>query len=146
MKLLRGDMWSAWERADLFCITTNSFIRSDGTLTMGRGIALQAKQRFPGIERALATHIQHLGAYGLLISERWPAAKLAAFQTKRHFADNSELKLIQLATDRLLIWALTHHDAEIHLPFPGIGNGRLSREAVLPIIGDLPDNVFVWTK
>ena len=49
MILEHGDMWSVFGKTDLFCITTNSFIRRDGQLVMGRGIALAAKKRVPHI-------------------------------------------------------------------------------------------------
>jgi len=34
----------------------------------------------------------------------------------------------------------------IHLPFPGIGFGGLSVEAVEPLLRVLPDNVCVWRR
>lgn len=86
-----GDMWTAYTAVDLFLITTNSTLRQgDHALVMGRGIARQAKERFPGLDTALGRQIQALcgnqGIYGLLISLRWPAAKLGAFQVKRHYS------------------------------------------------------------
>jgi hypothetical protein len=48
MKLTNGNMWSAYPQADLFLITTNSTLKNDGCLVMGKGIALEAAQRFPG--------------------------------------------------------------------------------------------------
>lgn len=89
----RGDMWTAYEPADLFLITTNSTIHRDGALVMGRGIARQAKERFPDLDVTLGRHIQALcgnqGEYGLLVSPRWPAAKLGAFQVKRHYSQTA---------------------------------------------------------
>ena len=35
----RGDLWTAFAPTNLFLITTNSTIRKDGALVMGRGIA-----------------------------------------------------------------------------------------------------------
>lgn len=84
-KFKTGDMWSAYTAADLFLITTNSTLKKGNhALVMGRGIARQAKERFPGLDITLGRHIQVLcgneGIYGLLVSPRWPAAKLGAFQ------------------------------------------------------------------
>ena len=39
MQLARGDMWSAYDGADLFLVTTNSVVTHDGKLVMGAGIA-----------------------------------------------------------------------------------------------------------
>ena len=41
-----GDMWQALAHVDHFLVTTNSFLRRDGCLVMGRGMALQAVQRY----------------------------------------------------------------------------------------------------
>jgi hypothetical protein len=44
----------------------------------------------------------------------------------------------------LCAWCAEHPDASVHLNYPGIGNGRLRREDVLPIIALLPDQVTIW--
>ena len=129
-----GDMWSSYDEADLFLITTNATITIRGTLVMGRGIARQAKERFPGLDVALGRQIQALcgnqGIYGLLISPRWPAAKLGAFQVKRHYSQPASLELIRHSAAALYAWCAEHPDAQVVLNFPGIGNGRLRRADV----------------
>ena len=83
MKLAQGDMWSVFDQADLFLVTTNHVVMGDGKLVMGAGIAKQARDRFPGLDAALGQAALATGTpYGLLISPRWPKAKLGAFQTK----------------------------------------------------------------
>lgn len=144
----RGDMWTAYEPADLFLITANSTIRQGGALVLGRGIALQARKRFPSIERVLGKEIRQrfgiLGAYYLLVSPRWPAAKLGLFQVKRHYSQPASLELIRRSTAALRDWCANHPDARAHLNFPGTGYGGLSRESVLPLIAQLPSQVTVW--
>lgn len=41
-----GDMWSSYDEADLFLITTNATITTRGALVMGRGIARQANDAY----------------------------------------------------------------------------------------------------
>ena len=143
-----GDMWSVYDEAGLFLVTTNSTITRHGRLVMGRGIAKQARDRFPGLAAVLGQQIQlqcgSLGTYGLLISPRWPTAKLGAFQVKYHFGETADLALIQQSAAALHRWATAHPDVAIHLNMPGVGNGRLSRTAVLPYIQQLPHNVTIW--
>ena len=148
----QGDMWSVFDDADLFLITTNSTLKggSNGPrLVMGRGIARQARDRFPGLDIALGRHIHadcgHLGRYGLLVSPRRPAAKLGAFQVKTHFAPPASLDLIQFSTSALCAWCRSHPDARVHLNFPGIGNGRLTPAGVRPIVMQLPEIVTIWS-
>ena len=143
-----GDMWTAYTAADLFLISTNSTLKkSNHALVMGRGIARQARDRFPGLTQALGQHILNTcgnqGEYGLLISPHWPVAKLGAFQVKRHYSHPASLELIQCSTTALYAWC-ADHAALVHLNFPGVGYGRLHREAVLPIIAQLPDQVTIW--
>ena len=143
-----GDMWSAYDQAGLFLITTNSTITRNGRLVMGRGIARQARDRFHGLAAALGQQIQQqcgsLGTYGLLISPRWPSAKLGAFQVKYHFGETADLVLIQQSAAALHQWAIAHPDVAVHLNTPGIGNGRLLRTAVLPLVASLPSNITIW--
>jgi hypothetical protein len=141
-------MWTAYATADLFLITTNSTIRRDGALVMGRGIARQARDCFPRLAGALGRQILSLcgnqGTYGLLVSPRWPEAKLDAFQIKRHYGQPASLELIRYSTAALSVWCAEHREALVYLNFPGAGNGRLQREDVLPIIAQLPDQVTIW--
>ena len=148
MILKQGNMWDVWDKADLFLITANSALTKDGALVMDSDIAVQARDRFPGLDKALGARIsticgQH-GLYHLLISKRWPRAKFGLFQTKRSASYRSTTDIIQGSTTALKWWAALHHDKSIHLNYPGIGNGGLVKDLVYPIIKWLPDNVMVW--
>ncbi|MFW6184985.1 MAG: hypothetical protein ACOC8X_14395, partial [Chloroflexota bacterium] len=131
-----------------FLITTNSTLKKSGALVMGRGIARQARDRFPGLDLALGREIARRcgsqGEYGLLVSPRWPAAKLGAFQVKTHYARPASPALIRQSASTLLAWCAKHPATRVHLNFPGIGNGRLRRADVLPIVARLPDQVAIW--
>jgi hypothetical protein len=128
----------------LFAITTNSTITKDGRLVMGRGIAQQARDRFPGIDKELASQFTSGARYGLLVSPQWPVQKLAAFQVKIHWRSKASLDLIEYSSACLLEWCVAHPTAQVHLNFPGIGNGRLGYEQVLPFLQPLPDTVTIW--
>jgi hypothetical protein len=148
LQFRKGDMWLAYDGADLFLITTNSTLRRNGALVMGRGIARQARDRFPGLDLALGREIArrcgNLGEYDLLVGPRWPAAKLGAFQVKTDFARPASLSLIRRSAATLLAWCERHPHATVHLNFPGIGNGGLARAQVLPLVKSLPDSVCLW--
>jgi hypothetical protein len=147
-----GNMWSAHPAngggADLFCITTNSFIRNDGSLVMGAGIARQARDKMPGLAQNAGDKIKeacrHLGEYGTLLPDT--SSCLALFQVKTHWKNKADTQLIaQSAAD------LSSHlqdygpDYEVHVNYPGIGNGGLDRGDVAPIVTAWPSNVHVWT-
>lgn len=150
MKLDYGNMWNVYGKADAFLITTNSTIKRNGALVMGRGIAKEARDRFPGLDLALGSRIMreygNKGIYGLMLSERFPEAKLGAFQVKLAYDDPAELWLIRKSTAMLADFAKNNPELKIHLNFPGIGNGRLAIQAVMDIVEILPDNVTLWQR
>lgn len=126
---------------DSLLVTTNSYIRNDGAVVMGRGAALSAKNKYPDIPYDLGRRITHLGTYGILMPDR--GNFVGAFQVKKHYKDEATVDLIKISTD-ILVDIASRYDGMIHLNYPGIGNGKLNREVVQPIIKILPDNVIVW--
>ncbi len=54
MNIVAGDMFDEIGNATILLCTTNAVINSKGELVMGRGAALEMKQKYPGIEKALA--------------------------------------------------------------------------------------------
>lgn len=54
MKELVGkDLFQYGLAADVLCITTNGTLRKNGAAVMGKGCALEAKKRWPGIDDIL---------------------------------------------------------------------------------------------
>lgn len=142
-----GDMWSIFDSTDHFLITTNCHCRGDGALVMGRGIAAEAKRRFPNLPHLLGDAIRN-GAGNKYLILQSPDSPLAAFQVKFHWADDAQPGLIEQSAHLLSAWATNRPEERFDLNFPGIGNGRLKIEDVLPRldIADLPSNVHIWTK
>lgn len=145
MILRTGNMWDEYPGADLFLVTTNSK-KHGHKLVMGKGIALEAATRYKGLNLALGERIEHLGVYGLLVSENWPTAKLGAFQTKIDPADPSPTWLIHYSALMLDQFIRRNKVLMVYLNFPGIGNGGLTREQVLPLVSFLPDNVCLYER
>ena len=137
-------------------ITCNSTIKKDGSLVMGKGIAKQMKEKFPGIDYMFGNNIRLTisSLYSItnyLISSFKYASlncnesfTLGAFQVKESFKDKADLELIEAST-RILKTRVENSPAQIwNLNFPGIGCGCRSIEEVEPIIKILPDNVHIW--
>jgi hypothetical protein len=140
MKIMQANMWD--QGADVYVVTTNSYINARGELAMGRGAALEAKKRFPGVARIAGTHISHMSQYGFLMLY---AQSLGLFQVKRHFKEKAELDLIIHSTNMMKIYA-ERFSGKIVMNFPGIGYGGLNREDVLPLLTCLPDNVVICER
>lgn len=144
-KFEKGNMWDVFGKTDLFLITTNPIINKSGGLVMGRGIAKQMKDSFPGSDVELARMVRafphnHIG--NLYCEPVFGRQQVGYFMVKTHWAEPASLPVIMRSTAEL-IEAATHRK-RIDLNFPGIGNGKLPRETVLPLMEYLPDNVHIW--
>lgn len=140
MILEKGDMWDAFGKG-IFMITTNPIRRKDGAVVMGRGIALQAKTKYPQLpfdfgERLVESEFRNIGMIG-----EYDNVPVWWFMVKDHWANNADLMIINQSVELL---QHIKKDIRVDLNFPGIGNGKLKKEDVLPLLEDLPDNIHVW--
>lgn len=139
-----GNMWDVFDTTDHFIITTNAFVKNNGALVMGAGIAKQVRDRWPGIDVEIGQTILRIcgngGAYGLILQN-----KLGVFQVKHHFKHQANLALIKKSSLALEALARANPDKTYSMNYPGIGNGHLNKWAVEPLLLNLPDNVEIWT-
>ena len=158
MKFKKGDMWESFPESDLFLVTGNSVVKKDGTLVMGRGIAKEAKERYPQFPLAagqyLSRHQEYRKnkPYGLLLNVYKMCPKLGVFQVKAHYKDKASIELIRYSTMLLSIYIKKYESMinTVNLNFPGIGYGGLDRKEVLPILeeflSDSAQKVTIWEK
>lgn len=146
-KFRKGNMLEHLDECELAFITTNAMVKKDGSLVMGRGIAQQARDMFPGIDKSFGKRITDCGfhqkAYHIISQDDYP--KIYAFQVKYSWWEEADLDLIKKSTEMLGETACKNMDKQFFLNFPGVGNGKLKIEDVRPIIEQLPDNVTVWS-
>lgn len=142
MREAYGDLWAFHDRGFWIGVTTNGDVRKDGAAVMGRGVALQAKQKFPGIEyevgariRKLGNHVQPLVKY-----------RIMTFPVKHHWFSLADLGLINRSCGELMSRIHNRNIRRIYLPRPGCGNGKLDWHDVRDAIFDLlDDRVIVIT-
>lgn len=144
MKLIQGNMFN--NDPGIRLVTCNSYIKKNKALVMGRGAALNLLQKVPNINYIFGNEVSticgHLGKYGVIIYSFPIENKLyGIFQVKYHFKDVSSLTLIEYSVMKLKEML---HGFTVHMNYPGIGNGKLTPESVLPIIKILPDNVKIY--
>lgn len=151
MHFKQGNMLAA-RGADVVLFTGNAYVTHDGRLTMGRGAALDVRLTYPGIDYELGSVLVRfrrgrspLPFYGVLLAPDITNPQIGIFQVKHHWVEPAKEALIVASVDVLRRLARESWKTKIiFLNFPGIGNGRLSRETVLPLLHRLPNNVYVW--
>lgn len=151
MILKQGNIFES--NADVIIVTGNSYITKERKLVMGRGAALELKNRVPDIDKIFGSKLfdKHLGVYGLVYHQGDSIfdTVYGVFQVKYHFRDNADLDLIKHSTDMLYEHNKDTWDDDMYsiaMNFPGIGYGNLSAKNVLPIISKLQDNITIYVK
>jgi len=165
MKEIRGNMWDLTPQYDAVCITTNGYVKYDGSAVMGRGCARQAWKMFPGIEYRLGRVIQTSGLVVEAINEDplilsfpvKPASRVISDlrQVVRHkrqlyhigatvpgWACVADLEIIANSAFDLALYANTYELKKVLLPRPGCGAGELLWADVRPVLEKWLDDRF----
>lgn len=134
-------------KKDIFIFTGNSYVRKDGALVQGRGIAKFVRDTYKGIDlvfgEMIAAKCGHLGEYGLLWTE-YAGFVIGVAQVKYNYSDHADIDLIKRTVEKLDRLARHRLKNVFHINYPGIGNGQLSVSDVEPLLNVLPDNVLVY--
>lgn len=146
---ITGDLWTY--PADATGITTNGFVKLNGACVMGRGCAQQARDRYPGLDRALGDLITKYGnrCFRIVIHPTrtlltFPVKPMNGPQGEPGFAANADLNIIARSCEQAMAMADKFAWERIVLPRPGSGNGRLKYERdVRPVIAPLLDDRFL---
>lgn len=144
-------IWDYVNKVDHYVVvTTNCVLDKNKHLVMGKGIALEAKQRFPDLPKFLGDWL--IANYGICQSDGCVfdytsvecPHNIIALQTKRAWQDPSSLYLIELAINSISELALQYPFRIYHLPKVGCGKGGLDWVSqVKPLCQKLPDNCVV---
>jgi hypothetical protein len=135
-----ADLWSPiW---DLRCITTNGYVKKNGCAVMGRGVAAQAKKRYPWLPEVVGHIVQQKGNHVCLIIR---LGDLVTFPVKYNWWEKADLALIERSAHELEELVDIIGATKVALPRPGCGNGKLEWEAVKPILEFLDNRFYVIT-
>jgi hypothetical protein len=134
-----GDLFSY--PADATCITTNGTVKKNGECVMGRGVALEAKKRWPAVPLVLGNAVNAFGniVQSIYVIDYW---SLVAFPVKHNWWEKADLDLIARSCGQLVDLADDCWEC-VALPRPGCGNGSLDWQEVKPVLGKLLDDRFV---
>ncbi len=138
MNELFGDLWGF---DGVKAITTNGTVRQDGACVMGKGVAYQAKAKYPTLPHMIGKYILNVGnRVGLFYLPN--QSRIITFPVKHQWYEKADLDLIRKSVTELeaLIRLVP---MTVFLPRPGCGNGGLLWADVKPLVEVLPDNVYI---
>ena len=144
MIIKTANFWD--EPGDAHVITTNGSLKTSGECVMGRGIALQARNRFPGLAKHLGNSITQYGNKVIYLGS-WESAlrrtyHIYSFPVKHHWYEKADLDLIVTSAAQLVLQCSGHN--KVVMVRPGCGNGGLKWKDVMPRIQHyFLDNKFV---
>lgn len=141
MREIEGNIWN-YHPDHWIIITTNGTVRNTGESVMGRGIALQAKRRFPNIPHVLGQFILRDGN----VLSCYSSLSLIFFPVKHNWWEKADIDLIEKSareTEDLFNNLIVDYPVPIYLVRPGCGNGGLYWEDVKPILERYLDDRFV---
>lgn len=140
---VQGDLWEY--PAQVRAITTNGTVKKDGAAVMGAGCALEAVERFPGIDKTLGSLLAAHGnrCFKISAESQGKPATLLTFPTKKDVKDKSDPQLIADSCMQACKMADKFGWDNILVPRPGCGLGGLDYEGeVREIVSMLLDNRF----
>lgn len=140
MKTVQGNIWDFHNQGLPICITTNVGWKNNGENVMGRGVAQQAKEKFPGLTKWYGEKCRDLfllngTELGVVYNKEYnlicfPTKPLNSKQPWLSWQKNSTLGRIETSCKQLLKLQLN----KVYLPVPGCGNGKLDFKDVAPIL------------
>lgn len=137
MKEKIGNLWEN-HPDNIVIITTNGYIRSDGSIAMGKGCAKEASLKYPYLPSELGALVLKHGNIPIY----FPKYKIYTFPTKHNWWELSRLDLI-LSSMKILHTAVVNMvDAKFNMPRPGCGYGGLKWETIKPEIEEYLDDRF----
>ena len=143
MKEIQGNIWDYHDKGYWIVITTNGTVRKDGACVMGRGVALEAKQRFPKFPFELGKRIREDGN----IPHHFYNYSLISLPVKHSWYERADLVLIESSVKSLVKVCsnfLSAREREVVcMVRPGCGNGGLDWKDVKPILEHWLDDKFI---
>lgn len=159
MREVTGDLW-AYDDGQIIArvITTNGFVKANGSAVLGAGVAKQAVERFGnGLAVKVGEYIERWGNHLHAFPPNADAGRdywLVTLPVKPERGPNGEpgfkakaqIDLIRRSCQELLAWAISISETgTIVLPRPGCGNGGLDWSEVRPVVEETLDQRLLFS-
>jgi hypothetical protein len=139
MREIKGNIWDFHKKGHWIVIPTNGTVRRDGACVMGRGVAAQAKAKFPELPKAIGQCLRIFGNEVFIMDQG--DLRMLTFPVKHNWWEKADLRLIEESCKKLkATWSC---DDEIYMVRPGCGNGKLDWKEVKPLLEKYLDDRFI---
>jgi len=129
-----ANLWS-FHFPDWIVIPTNGSIRRDGGAVMGRGLARQLLDKYPGFAYILGQHLVEKGNHLSTFYISNYNLTIVTFPVKHRWDWAADIHLIRRSMQELMVAASDLQEGVfIRLPRVGCGNGRLDWAVVKPVL------------
>jgi len=135
-----GNIWNI--EGDWRVIPTNGYINKKGECVMGRGLALQAKLRYPRLPFELGVLIEMSGNRVFLLRPH----KLISFPVKPVWWVKASTEMVEESCEQLVQVVNDSEETNVLIPLVGCGNGKLHRSQVLPVLEKYLDDRFILVE
>lgn len=132
-----GDIW-AYAGTAVIAITTSGSLTGDGRAVMGRGVARQALERFPGIAEVLGALLVIDGNHVIYLGNG-----IVTFPVEETAWSQPDLRIIARSAAELRLLADRSGWERIIVPRPGCGGGGLLWKDVRPLLEPCFDGRFI---
>ena len=139
MKEVTGDIWDYYDQGHWIVITTNGTIKKNGACVMGKGIALQAAERFPYLSLWLGSEVSQYGNTPKCSHLK----RLLTFPTKHNWWEKSDITLIEESCKQLVEGMKMLDLPVVYMVRPGCNNGQLDWKDVKPILEKYLDDRYI---
>jgi hypothetical protein len=147
-----GNIWDLAKPGDAVVITTNGFVKHNGELVMGRGIAAEARDLYPYLAHTLGALVTKHGNHVYQVSYI-NEPNIFSFPVKPARGPNGEPGWSMPADPDLIVRSLHElvsmidqtNIVRVWMPRPGCGNGKLRWDDIRPLVARLDDRFTVVT-
>ena len=141
MREVKGNLWDYYDKGEWIVITTNGTIKRNGACVMGKGVALEAKNRFPKLDKVLGAAISRFGNQLFVLRGIAGDVRIVTFPVKHNWNEKADLTLIERSCRQLEF--VVREKSVVYMVRPGCGNGQLDWKDVKPILEKYLDDRFV---
>jgi hypothetical protein len=148
MPVVEDDLWKNPGNPGMIVVTSHAFVQEDGRLFMGYPPAAEMTKRIPDIEFQCGRQVQARavdGVYGFLpVRPSLPEQRIVGFglfQTQVRWDEHQDPELIKYSMECLRQYSEDNSNLKIRMNFPGVGDGGLPVDEVVPLLLPLPPTV-----